>query len=1209
MSSGESGYSREAVRVVKLQGPPEHVRQPMPVDVSPGVDIIAAQLEAARPLTWRGKGDLLQVPWIQHRCPGTWLVIDLWSGVGGLLLAVLSLGLHCYALSAESDPMARRCAAANFPHVVHVDDVAQVHGAMFRPFLAKRKPRGILLGGGSPCQGNTRLNRQRKGLGDLRSHQPYHIQRIRGELQALPECDGVEIVGLLENVASMPPEVRLQYDEWLGGGPVKVSAGQCGWVQRNRLYWLVSSLGDVATSPCQVEGWSVTPCPGDIPELHYTGSKPIPAIVNTVQGFKPMFDPQEVVASQGRGAMYPFTRAFFHPDDLVSQCTPEAAARFYQDHRRFPAPAYEERSLLWNGSSWRTPLPSERLQVMGWPAGAVDHVEGPADQRRQHQNSFIGNGFHIPTLLAILCFLPGLLATKVPTPIFDVEEHSLKERLAGTVWEPARLDTFPGLLDPDQLVVEMATQLSKFQVPPVLWNHLRQRLQACDIRQLQAYTAWCRMNGLEWQVLGPQPIQGRDRAKLFAGLTGQRYAGDTNQGLDHLLPPGLGPEAHVAAARLLPSPFQAKPWPEQDVTFVLKCICVWRQHLPGYANVMRRRLRAVATALGPLELHLDSWRCRSSKKVAASKRPGFVAALSALLRWPDTHLAAHLVEGFPIIGAIEASGLFRPVAPQPTVDMADWLGDAAEQAVAVLVQSRPPRFSEDILTTTLQEVDKGFCSPLRPQAWFDRHYGAGNWRPMERFIIQQQDGKKRVIDNCRKTHHNGVTQMEETIHCVSVDFVAATIRSIAQELQVWDPADWACFPWIQPRLGTEDLPDAYRGLPVTDEHLPYSVVGIFDPAKGWCFTQLWGLAYGLESAVVSFNRVPMLGIAATRRCLGALSASYFDDLLAVEVCATSDASRRGLLCVFSLLGASPQPAKSFIPMAYRHYLGTAVQVGDIVPRGVVRYQPKSSTAHKVAHKIQEALMTCSLDRDTAGKLRGDLQWFFSMCSGYVGKMAGPLLTSKQRGDDPHLDIESQRTLKVLLGVVLQASPRDVHILCRPSPPVLVYSDASFESNTLRLGWIIFKGEEQPVGGSCLVPNAELATWKPRRQQIFPGESLCALLIPMLHRALLENQDILWFVDNCAAVAALIKCSSAEPDVHAIVQYSHLLLQQSSTRVWYEWIDSKSNVSDGLSRLGVCDPWTAKQNWLVFDYPFPDSLRVSSFLDALEASLESEQWVI
>ena len=589
--------------------------------------------------------------------------------------------------------------------------------------------------------------------------------------------------------------------------------------------------------------------------------------------------------------------------------------------------------------------------------------------------------------------------------------------------------------------------------------------------------------------------------------------------------------------------------------------------------------------------------------------PAFVAALAVLLRWPDTSLASQLVSGFPIVGSIESSGLFRPVTSATSCAFDEWVGQAAVQAVDTIIQSRPPRFSEDILTTTLQEIEKGFCSPLRPRTWFDQSYGLGKWRPMERFLIQQQDGKKRVIDNCRKTQHNGVTHMEETIHCVTIDFVASVLRSIAMALDVKDTQHWADHPWFLPRLGTEDLPDAYRGLPVCSEHLPYSVVSVFNHAtKQWAFTQLWGLAYGLESAVVAFNRVPMLGVAASRRCLGALSASYFDDLLAVEVCATSDTSRRGLLCVFGLMGAPPQPSKSFIPMEYRHYLGTSVQVADVIPLGVVRYQPKSSTKFKVAQKIRDALSTGALDRDGAGKMRGDLQWFFSMCSGYAGKLAGPLLTEKQRGDDPSLSGEAQRTLRVLLSILHNASPRDVHILAQPTKPVLVYSDASFEANTLRLGWVIFAGDQQPFGGSCLIPDEEIAKWKARRQQIFPGESLCGLIIPFFHIEQLAQCDVVWFVDNCAAVAALVKCSSTEADVHTIVQHSHWLLHRAGVRVWYEWIDSKSNLSDGLSRLGIQDPWTAKQNWLVFDYPFPDSLRVNSFLDALEASLESEQWV-
>ena len=118
--------------------------------------------------------------------------------------------------------------------------------------------------------------------------------------------------------------------------------------------------------------------------------------------------------------------------------------------------------------------------------------------------------------------------------------------------------------------------------------------------------------------------------------------------------------------------------------------------------------------------------------------------------------------------------------------------------------------------------------------------------------------------------------------------------------------------WLVLRIGTDDLPDAYRGLPVREEHLPYSVVAVYVGSVGWRFTVLHGLAYGLESAVVAFNRFPSLGIGIARRCALALGAAYFDDQLAWEVITDADVSQRGIQLVFQLMGAPPQPAKSFL---------------------------------------------------------------------------------------------------------------------------------------------------------------------------------------------------------------------------------------------------------------------------------------------------------
>ena len=102
-----------------------------------------------------------------------------------------------------------------------------------------------------------------------------------------------------------------------------------------------------------------------------------------------MMDPGEVLAKAGVGAMHTFTREFFHPTDRVRQPTPAAAARFFEDDRRFPPAAYEEPSLVWKGSQWRQLLPLERAQIMGVPPGTFQSLQKPQTLRRQRANSLL----------------------------------------------------------------------------------------------------------------------------------------------------------------------------------------------------------------------------------------------------------------------------------------------------------------------------------------------------------------------------------------------------------------------------------------------------------------------------------------------------------------------------------------------------------------------------------------------------------------------------------------------------------------------------------------------------------------------------------------------------------------------------------------------------------------------------------------------------
>lgn len=174
--------------------------------------------------------------------PGPVLLIDLWSGYSGAAIALLSLGVKFYVLAAESNPDVVKMADATIDQMVHVPTVECVNAEMFRGLIKKRSIQAILVGGGSPCQGNTSLNKGRKGLADPRSQQPKELVRIRDELKmAFPN---IPVLSFLENVASSPKEVKEEYDLLMGVKPVSINAGIFGRVARKRLYWAAGPKGE-----------------------------------------------------------------------------------------------------------------------------------------------------------------------------------------------------------------------------------------------------------------------------------------------------------------------------------------------------------------------------------------------------------------------------------------------------------------------------------------------------------------------------------------------------------------------------------------------------------------------------------------------------------------------------------------------------------------------------------------------------------------------------------------------------------------------------------------------------------------------------------------------------------------------------------------------------------------------------------------------------
>ena len=142
------------------------------------------------------------------------------------------------------------------------------------------------------------------------------------------------------------------------------------------------------------------------------------------------------------------------------------------------------------------------------------------------------------------------------------------------------------------------------------------------------------------------------------------------------------------------------------------------------------------------------------------------------------------------------------------------------------------------------------------------------------------------------------------------------------------------------------------------------------------------------------------------------------------------------------------------------------------------------------------------------------------------------------------------------------------------------------------------------------------TWAHRHQQIFPAEAVALPLASWALHAHLRGKDVVWFIDNESAAACAIRGGSSLPEVETAVQVAHLFWLRLVCRVWVEWIDSKSNPADGLSRLGLSDPWTKAQGWTLSepcdppwhpDTSLPDGVFQALWNDIGKSEGPQEHW--
>ena len=277
--------------------------------------------------------------------------------------------------------------------------------------------------------------------------------------------------------------------------------------------------------------------------------------------------------------------------------------------------------------------------------------------------------------------------------------------------------------------------------------------------------------------------------------------------------------------------------------------------------------------------------------------------------------------------------------------------------------------------------------------------------------------------------------------------------------------------------------------------------------------------------------------------------------------------------------------------------------------GTILFEPREETIHKIVEMSTALLEKKSCTPAEAAKLRGMASWAAGNTFGRVGRLGLRALKTRQYQKEEGLDMNEQLELglRFLVGILPQLGPRSTRIVGTTPRPTVVYSDASWPERMTaeeavakgeppRLGWVVFSPGERPKGYSMELGREFLTTLFPRQTQILAAEAVAVLTALVLAPDGLSGKELVWFIDNEAALSSLIRGGSKAEDVGHIAACTQLAMLDHSCAAWYEWVDSASNPADGLSRDGIRDQWTVDQGWELTEIPPSAFQKVAEYMN-------------
>ena len=504
--------------------------------------------------------------------------------------------------------------------------------------------------------------------------------------------------------------------------------------------------------------------------------------------------------------------------------------------------------------------------------------------------------------------------------------------------------------------------------------------------------------------------------------------------------------------------------------------------------------------------------------------------------------------------------------------------DRLESLIFCDIMSRDE--SETDPPTLLKPMDeaayKRWAEELTPK-------GIGGTRPARRTVVNEgwrADGtrKRRGIDNFRVSGGNGSVMRPDSVDMPSFMWPIWMVIVFVQAFAA------RALPRPKFTYGLDDMKMAYRMVHALLWPFVTCLVAYYSFRMGGMAVQCCpGHLFGAAASNSNFSRVPRLICTFCVLYFLVCYVHYVDDFMNVDLASARQSAARVLAAVTRRAGYIIEKKKHKPNRPSNQGLGAEADLSKVESEGTAEVRPVDKKVRDFIESLEKLEAAGRCTQQQAMELKGKGRWLTSQLMARAGTAAlQPFAQREQEPERTDWTPEMSISLEFLKVVFSDEflTPITVDVTTdereRKRKPVLAFSDAAYHEEVdettgekrrvCAVNVDVFDLETMRHSSSHgVVPEEYYDFFVLMKTYIGRGELGMGVAMLWTMPRVFRDRDIIHFVDNAPALSNLVNGYAGQPDMARLVCMFHLALVALRCDWYGEWIPSKANLGDIMTR--------------------------------------------